>query len=139
MAHDTLGRAAQATAWRATALALLGRHEEAERTLIDGEGSDESPLFQVRVDIARARAWRLIGRPEHARPILNSAVAHAEEHGHRFFQLIAHHEAALVATDDVDRARHERQVKALAASIAGSLPREDQARFLAQPWDKPIV
>ena len=112
---------------------------EAEAALIEDQGARQSPLFQVRVDLARARAWRVLGRPELARPIVAAALETAEAHGHRFFQLIGHHEAALVAENDVERARHERHAKSISASLAGNLPREDQARFLAQPWDKPVA
>jgi len=138
--RDTEGRISQVAAWHATALASLGRGEEA-LTLLD-KGTEESrqwPHFQVRIDLARARAWRLLGRVEQARAIATTALESAEGNGYRFFQLIAHHELSLVAAEPQVRGRHARLATALARSIAGSLARDDAARFLTQDWDKPVA
>ncbi len=139
--HDTEGRKAQVIAWRATSLLLLGRRDEALRVLEDSDGDSltEEPHFQVRIDLARARAWRLAGLPERARPHVARAVEAAERTGARFFQLIGLHEASLVGADDDERARNERHARALAASLAAGLPREDHDRFLQQDWTRPVA
>jgi tetratricopeptide (TPR) repeat protein len=139
-ARDTEGRISQVEAWHATALTALGHGEEATSLLEEGtEESRQWPHFQVRIDLARARAWRLLERLDRARTIATAALESAEGNGYRFFQLMAHHELSLVASDPQVRARHARLANALARSLAASLPRDDGARFLAQAWDKPVA
>lgn len=132
---DTEGIAAMVTAWRATALARQGRHEDALVALTLA-GSEEPPWPHVRVrtELAAAEAHTELGRPEAAREPLQRALQIAEASGYRFYQLHAHQGLSRVVPDGATRSRHARVASALARSLAANLTREDGQRFLARGW-----
>lgn len=130
--HDAEGSAPEARAWRATALAELGRTDEAARVLDGGdERPDAWPHIQVRVALAIGRAQRALRRSELARDALHRALAASEANGFRYFQLIAQLELAKVGDDPSARDRHARVAAGLARSLVANLPGEDASRFLA--------
>lgn len=133
--YDSEGIAAQMAALHAQALAMLGRADEARAALRKAEQNERQwPHVQVRTDLARAIAWRMLGDPETARKILQRALGIAEANGFRFYQLVAQHELWQVVDDENARARHSRVAGALSRSLAASLSREDAERFLAAGW-----
>lgn len=133
--YDHEGIAPQVVAWRARALAELGRIEEAERVLAARPTRGAQwPHVAIRTDIAIGRALRLLKRPAEAREALQRALALAEANGFRWFQLLAHDVLASIVPDEVAHERHRRVSRALARSLAANLPREDAERFLEQDW-----
>ena len=133
--YDTEGIRPEVTAWRAHALAALGRSGEALAVLEASENPDRQwPHVQVRTDLATGRAWSILGERDQANPILKRALTVAESNGYRFYQLQANHELALLAEDDATRARYSRIAVALARSLAANLPGPDSRGFLARGW-----
>jgi ATP/maltotriose-dependent transcriptional regulator MalT len=133
--HDSEGITPQAEAWRAHALALLGRTTEA-RALLNKEEDRvrQWPHLQVRTELARGQAYAALGDITCAHEGLSKALNIAQTHGYRFFQLCCHHELVRVCTDESERARHLRTGMSLARSIAGSLPLQEGRTFIRERW-----
>lgn len=130
---DPEGLAPMVDAWRASALVRTGRVDEAIQLLVgDVERERRWPLVRVRTDLARAQAWREVGREEVARDLLLRALGVADAHQYRLYQLAAQHELVLVSKDPNEQARHRRSADALARSVAASLPREEAEQFLGR-------
>ena len=136
--HDNEGRAPLFQAWNAQALALLGRRAEAEAVLKD-QAPPSAPWqhTQVRIDLAWAHAFRLLGRGTEALRLFQRALETAERIGYRYYQLLAHHELATFDDDPTVASRHARVANGLARSLGANLPREDAQRFLARNWGGP--
>ncbi len=133
--YDSEGVAPQVYAMHAQALAQLGRLPEAEKAFeMSQHGDRQWPHIQVRTDIAKAVAARLLHKPDEAKTLLQRALSVAEPNGYRYYQLLAHHELTLVVSDDATRARHSRVAAALARSLAANLSREEAKRFLSTEW-----
>lgn len=133
--YDHEGIAAQVVAWRARALAHLGRHDEAGAVLATPTITGAQwPHVAIRTDLAVGRALRVMQRPVEAREALQRALSLAEANGFRWFQLLAHDMLARIVPDHVARERHRRVSRALARSLAANLPRADAERFLEQDW-----
>jgi len=133
--YDHEGIAPQVVAWKARALAELGRVDEAERVLAERPARGAQwPHVAIRTDIAIGRALRVLKHPGPAREALQRALALAEANGFRWFQLLAHDVLASIVPDEEARERHRRVSRALARSLAANLPREDAERFLDQDW-----
>ncbi|MEZ4316867.1 MAG: protein kinase [Myxococcota bacterium] len=133
--HDNEGRRPLVVAWHAQALAALGRTGDAERVLA-GQRPPHEPWqnTQVKADLAWAQAYKMLGRRVDAEKLLVRALETAERIQYRFFQLLAHHELATIATEESARIRHARVANGLARSLAANLPREDGQRFLMRSW-----
>lgn len=134
MATESEGRRSQLTAWEANARARLGQHDEATALLESIGGAPTWPHFQIRIDLARARAWRRAGHPERSAQISEQALTMSTDKGYRYFQLLAHHELAKVAAAPEERDRHKRQSVSLARSLAANLSPEDGRAFTSRPW-----
>lgn len=133
--HDAEGITPQAIAWRAQALALLHRPDEA-RALLQTNPSHlrQWPHLQVRTDIALGRAYSALRDQPAAREHLHRALETAKAHGYRFFQLTAHHDLLSVSESEDEVAQHKRSGMSLARSIAGSLPLQEGKAFLRRRW-----
>lgn len=130
--HDTEGILPEVRAMHATALVRLGRREEAEQALGEGDTRAELwPHVAIRVDLAIGRALAALSRPEDAREVLQRALTTSEANGLRYFQLAAHLELIHVTADSSARDRHARVASGLARSLAANLPKDDADRFLA--------
>lgn len=132
--HDSEGVAPLVAAMHAQTLTRLGRADEALQVLERSTEGRLWPLVQVRTDLARGVARKLLGDRESARRSLQRALVTAEASGFRLYQLVAHHELEQVVDDDTAKARHSRVAGALARSLAANLGREDARRFLATGW-----
>lgn len=133
--HDNEGRRPLMVAWHSQALAALGRTAEAKNVLAAQRPPREPwQNTQVKADLAWAQAYKMLGHHAHAEKLLGRALETAERIQYRFFQLLAHHELAAIASDDTARARHARVANGLARSLAANLPREDGRRFLERNW-----
>lgn len=129
--HDHEGILPEAQAWHATALAGLGRVDEARAVLERQAARPELwPHVQVRVDLATGKALGLLGEPDRARSALQRALSASEANGFRYFQLAAHLALGQVVDDASVRDRHGRVAAGLGRSLAANLPKEDADRFL---------
>lgn len=136
--HDSEGIRPQVIAWKAHALAALGRVAEAEEVLAERSAADGLwPHIQIRTDLSLGRALRELGHDAEAATTLQRGLEVAEANGYRYFQLLAHHELAHVIKDDDARSRHGRVARALARSLAAGLPRADAKRFTERSWGDP--
>jgi tetratricopeptide (TPR) repeat protein len=133
--YDSEGVTPLAGALRALALARRGQPELARAELARPPAVREPwPLVRVRTELATGEALIALGDPEAAAAPLRRALATAESHGYRFYQLLAHHGLGRAVDDPPIKARHARVASALARSLAAGLPRADGARFLALGW-----
>lgn len=136
--HDSEGVTHEARAWRAFALAKLGRTADAADAL-EHISADAAlwPHIRVRTQLALGRGLCAVGVYSEARSLLRQALATSEANGYRYFQLLAHLQLRTVVEDDVNRERHARVAAGLARSLAANLPRTDAARFLAAHTVRP--
>ncbi len=130
--RDPEGILTEVRAWRAIALTMCDRTDEASLLLDTVSAAPVAwPHIQVRTDLALGRALRGARRPAEARNVLLRALATSEANGFRTFQLVAHAELSRTTPDDATHDRHVRVAAGLARSLAANLPRDDAARFLA--------
>lgn len=134
--HDHEGFSGILYAWRARALAGVGRTDEARESLVaalDVKGT-RWPYQEVRFDLAMARAADLLGDRAEAGRRADAAIRRAEACGYRLYVLKGHLLAATFTDDDATIARHRRVADALGKALAANLAPADAERFLAAEW-----
>ncbi len=131
---DAEGLTEQVRGWLAVALAQTGHGPEALRQLEQQQNTRTWPQIRVLGSLSRATAFIALGRLEHGRDALKSALQIAEGNGYRLLQLMAHDGLAQVAQDASTRARHARVAGALSRSLSASLDRQNSESFLAKNW-----
>lgn len=134
--YDHEGWAGIVHAWRARLFAQRGDGVAARAEVaaaLDTPGP-RWPYQEVRLDIALARVFSLLGDPNEALRHADAAIRRADACGYRLYVLKGHMMAASWSTDDAAVARHARVADALGRALAANLPAADAERFLASSW-----
>lgn len=134
--HDHEGFVGILHAWKARALARLGRIDEAKVSVglaLAAPGA-RWPYQEVRFDLALARTAGLFGDRAEGLRRADAAIRRAEACGYRLYVLKGHLLAASFTDDEANAARHRRVADALGKALAANLAPADAERFLSAEW-----
>ena len=128
---DVEGFAPLIHAWRACALAEVGRADDAREALRLAQTAPGRawPYQRARLLLSVSRAARLLGDRPLAGRAAEEALAIAERCGYRYYVLLGQVFSGRAMDADVAVARF-RSARSLAVSLAGGLDRADGQRFL---------
>jgi len=90
--------------------------------------------MEVRLDLALARAWALLGDLGESFRRADAAIRRSEACGYRLYAIKGHLLAAASNGDEAAVARHSRIADALGKALTANLPEADAERFLAGEW-----
>ena len=132
--HDPEGVAPQAAALLIQALVADGDREGALSVYTSAKKTAPYPLVHVRTAIDMSTAAFHLGLVDDAVDLLSTALQLSEQHGFRYYQLVARHRLAQRSPDANAAGKHARIAKSLARTLAANLPRDLAAGFLARNW-----